>query len=336
MPTKPTITVFHIDYIEDVSALLVEQHKINRGVYSFLPDLTPENARLTIQAIWDKPHTTGVVAIQDSQVVGYICGTEVFSDLRGRTAWIYEAGYALASGQSTELYRQMYAELAQTWVEHGIFKHYTLVLATNREVLDTWFSLGFAHQQAHGILSLTDYMPIKPIPDNISIRQIQQGDEAILRDLSITNAGYQTQSPVFAPAPPEYILELQDGYEGLLGDEDCTMWLAERDGQVLGYQAYFTVEPDVTALAQPNNCIELGIAGTKTSARGSGIGSALTQHGLTHMKDQGYDYCIADWRVTNLLSSCFWGSHIGFTPVVYRLERIIDPRISWANTWDTM
>lgn len=332
MSAKFQIISFEIDHIEAVASLLVARHQTTCQAYPFLSDLSPEKAKIAIQAVWDKPHTIGVVAIEHEVIVGYLFGTEVFSDLRGRTAWVYQPGYALENGQSTELYRHLYAELARTWVEHGIFNHYTLILAHDRNLLDTWFSLGFAHQQAHGVLSLRDYAPTKLIPDNITIRQIQHGDEAILRELSITNAGYQTQSPVFAPAPPEYILELQDGYVGLLEDEDCTMWLAERDGQVLGYQAYFTVEPDITDLTQPNNCIELGIAGTKPDARGSGIGSALTQHGLTYMKEKGYDYCIADWRVTNLLSSRFWESSIGFAPVIYRLERLIDPRISWAST----
>jgi len=333
MSTKTTIIPFNHYHIAGSASLLITRHQSTCLAYPFLSNLTPENAEIIIQALWEKPHTIGVVAIQNNSVVGYLLGSETFDDLRGRTAWTYQAGYALADGQSTELYRDMYAELAQVWVAHGVFDHYILALAHDRALVDTWFSLGFGHQQAHGVLSLTNYTATKSITEDIIIRRIQAGDEAILRSLSITTAGYQTQSPVFAPAPPEYLLELQDGYAGLLNDDECTMWLAERDGEVLGFQGYFTVEDDTTALTHPKHCIELGIAGTVGDSRGSGIGTALTQHGLNYMKEQGYTYCITDWRVTNLLSSKFWGSRIGFTPVVYRLERRIDPRISWAKAW---
>lgn len=334
MSTKTTTIPFSNRHIEDSASLLVARHQATCLAYPFLAYLTHENAKNIIQTLWEKPHTTGVVAIHNDDIVGYLLGTETFNGLLGRTAWTYQAGYALADGQSPELYREMYAELARSWVSHGIFDHYILALAYDRTLLETWFSLGFGHQQAHGVLSLTDYALTSSVSDDITIRRIQSGDEAILKQLSITTAGHQTQSPVFALAPPEYILELQDGYAGLLNDDECTMWLAERDGEVLGFQGYFTVEHDVTMLTNPTNCIELGIAGTTAHARGSGIGTALTHHGLNYMKEQGYSYCITDWRVTNLLSSRFWESKIGFTPAIYRLERRIDPRISWANAWD--
>lgn len=333
MSIKTTITSFNADHIEDSASLLVERHNTTCLAHPFLSRLTSEDAKLAIQTLWDTPHTTGVVAIQNKVVVAYLMGTEKISAIRGRTVWIPQQGYALGAGQSTELYREMYAVLARIWVSHGFFDQYVMALAHDRELVDTWFSLGFAQQQRHGVLSLADYTLTQSIPENIAIRQIQPGDETILMELSSTIAGYQTQSPVFAPTPPEYLLDLQEGYAELIEDDECTMWLAERDGEVLGYQAYFTVETDPRVLINPKNCVELSVAGTKTEARGTGIGLALTQYGLKYMQQQGYAYCITDWRITNLLSSRFWESRIGFTPVAYRLERRIDPSISWANTW---
>jgi GNAT superfamily N-acetyltransferase len=331
MSINTTIVTFDDSHIDEAVSLLVERHKITRIAYPFLPDLTLENARKAIQTVREKPHTMGVVAIQENRVVSYLIGTEEFSALRGRTVWISEENYALEAGQSTELYREMYAVLAQIWVSHGVFDQYVMALAHDRNLVDTWFSLGFAQQQGHGILSLTDYATTELTPEGITIRQIQPGDETILKELSSTIAEYQTHSPVFAPAPPEYLLELQEGFSELLQDDDCTMWLAERDGEVLAFQGYFTVTADPTIMINPENCVELSIAGTKMEARGTGLGTALTQHGLKYMKEQGYAYCITDWRVTNLFSSRFWEARFGFTPVVYRLERRINPTISWAN-----
>lgn len=333
MSVKTELIPFEFQHIESAAALLVARHHADRLGYPFLAELTLDHAITLLKTLWAKPHTAGVVALDGKKVIGYLMGSEVFSDVMGRTAWVYQPGYALAEGQWVGLYREMYAILAQQWVAYGVFNHYVLVVADNRELLDTWFSLSFGQQQGYGVLSLADYVPSKLMPEGITIREIQPGDEAILRELSNTNAGYQTNSPVFAPAPPEYLEELAEGYVGLLQDEDFMMFLAERGGEVLGYQGYFTGEPDVSVLTNPANCVELAIAGTKTAARGTGIGTALTRHGLNYMKAQGYAYCVTDWRVTNLRSSRFWGVSVGFMPVAYRLERRIDTRISWANMW---
>ena len=65
-------------------------------------------------------------------------------------------------------------------------------------------------------------------------------------------------------------------------------------------------------------------------ARGQGIGTLLTRHGLAHARAAGYHFCETDWRSTNLLASRFW-PHQGFQPIGYRLVRRIDQRIAWAD-----
>ena len=126
------------------------------------------------------------------------------------------------------------------------------------------------------------------------------------------------------------MIDLQEGYAGLVDDPTASTWLAFQAGQLIGVQAYFPAELAADDLLIPPDCIELKVGATRPEARGKGIGRALIQRGLAEARTKGYAYCLADWRTTNLLASRFWPGQ-GFRPMVYRLARRIDPRIAWAN-----
>jgi GNAT superfamily N-acetyltransferase len=56
--------------------------------------------------------------------------------------------------------------------------------------------------------------------------------------------------------------------------------------------------------------------------RGTGVGTALTEHALAWAHEQGHPAVVADWRVTNLLSSRFFPRR-GFRTAFERLYRSI-------------
>ncbi|NDJ75147.1 MAG: GNAT family N-acetyltransferase, partial [Chloroflexi bacterium] len=269
----------------------------------------------------------GVVAQRGGELVGYLLGERLISPWMGRTGWLRLTGHAATD---LELYRDLYAELAARWVADGIFDHYVMVAAGHRALLDVWFDLGFGKQQAYAFLPLTDYAPDFPVPSDIEVRRATPDDRDAVRSIGDTIARYQMGSPVFAPTPPEIIEEdIRNGMVELIEDDEWMLWLALKGGQVVGYQGYVVEEADDTNLLSIPGAVELSIAGTAAHARGLGVGRALTRHGLLHARDAGYAICLTDWRTTNLLSSRFW-PRSGFVPVVYRLTRHIDPRITWA------
>lgn len=64
----------------------------------------------------------------------------------------------------------------------------------------------------------------------------------------------------------------------------------------------------------PDNGVELSISGSCGSQRGNGVGKKLMNEGYRIMKEKGYDYITADWRIMNLTSSTFWPK-CGFKPI---------------------
>lgn len=319
---------FDDSMLNTAAQLLQQRHQRDHQSLPHLPQCSLEAIQTTLQTLWQKPLTQGVAAFDGQHMVGYMLGTPSFSAMSGRHIWIYWAGHAAEPSQLPDTYHLMYAALATRWVRQGYFDHYVQITATDRQLADTWFSLSFGLQQAYAVYDLRDYDPARhTAPDTIQVRRGQAGDEAVMYKLADIIWSHQVQSPIFGQKLPEDIEKTRQDYVGLIEDPEAMCWLAEQNGQVLGFQCYFDVEAD---MFHPERGIELSVGGTFPEARGQGANLALTRHGFIHAKAAGYDYCITDWRTTNYEASRFW-TKVGFVPRMYRLVRRIDPMIAWAN-----
>ena len=324
------IVPFESGHLEAAAALLAGRHRAERKESATLPAAfeQPAAALKAIQALWDKPRTAGVAALDGDQLAGYLIGDEVSDVFTERSGWVRPAGHALAPGTSPDLYHALYAALAEQWVGDGCFAHYVMVMAGNRAMLEAWFALGFGKQQAYGICALDKVEA--PVATTLDIRQATAADKDAVAAIADNNVRYQTGSPVFAPVPPEYFESLRADYVEAIEEDDSIFWLAFKAGRAVGYQVYYPAETDETDLLYPDGCIELPAAGTVADERGNGIGTAMTRYAFAHAREAGYRYCVADWRTTNPLASRAW-TRAGFAPVAYRLERRLDPRIAWGR-----
>jgi hypothetical protein len=127
------IIPFRAEHIEAAAKLLT--HRIQQEKKSIKFDAPI--AEQAIANLWGKPPVFGVAAIIDGELIGYLVSFARIDAMMGRTAWIPIDGYAIAQGQSNELYRGMYAALSSKWVDNGIFDHFVMVAAENKVLLDT-------------------------------------------------------------------------------------------------------------------------------------------------------------------------------------------------------
>ena len=74
----------------------------------------------------------------------------------------------------------------------------------------------------------------------------------------------------------------------------------------------------------------LSVAATKPEARGRGLSTLLSGHGLQHAHESGFEVCYTNWISPNLLASRHWPRY-GFQDVAYRLAKRIDPQIAWTR-----
>jgi hypothetical protein len=278
MSMSVELAPFQDNFIADAGALLASRHRRDRLIFPELPPRfeDPLVAREAVEVVWRHPDSSGVAAIEDGRLLGYLIGDVSIDTLRGRTAWIRLAGHALHQEVDADLYRDLYAAAAPAWLARGCFDHYAMLPAADEAGLAAWFALSFGQEQAHALrdLSLAAY-DADIAPGDVIFRRASPGDRTALSNLSSLIARHQAQAPTWAVTLPEDVSALREGYAGLVDDPTTVVWLALRENEPVGFQAYFATQPTDGDLLTPADCVELKVAATRPEERGRGIGRAI-------------------------------------------------------------
>lgn len=323
------IVPFTDDHLDGAAELLAARQAALRETEPLLPArfTEPGAARAAIAAVWGAEDATGVAAVREGSLVGYLIGAPIIDTLWGRTAWVRFAGHARALDLPAEIYQDLYAALAPAWVARGCFDHYILVPAADLEAQMAWFSLGFGRETAH---ALREVEPVEsePVPE-LTIRRATEDDLEMILTVADLIAAHQAGSPVFGAWLPESRGWWREGWAEMLATPGATVWLAFRGEQLAGAQLWVPVT-GVDDPMVPEGAIELKFAATRPEERGRGVNRALMAAGLAGAREHGAHAVVTDWRTANLLSSRHWPRR-GFRTIAYRLHRTIDSRIAWAR-----
>lgn len=297
---------------ERLAPLLDARHRAHRASE---PLLAAADAEAAVRAAVCHEAASGVVALRDGEVAGYMVAELREDEVWGRHAWVGYAGHAAAD---PELVRDMYAAAAPAWIEYGARLHLPLVPALG-EMLDPWYRLGFGQMQQHAIRESGGREPV--LPDGVTIRAAGKPDlERVADELGAVVWNHQMLPPSFSgrsPLDPEAIRK-----EWLKAFEDPSdaLFLAERRDQLLGHVLLYRDPP---TLGVPEDAVHLSLMAVAPSARGLGIGLALSDHACRWAAEEGYGSITIDWRVANLLASRFWPAR-GFRPMFLRLHRMVE------------
>lgn len=255
---------------------------------------------------------SGVALFDAMDLLGFLIGTPLHGREMRSPLGAHGARHPLDYGE-------LYGAASALWVGRGLLTHSVVVAADQTATLDAWFDLSFGKQQVH---ALRDTSPLAG-PAGIDVRRATLADLDDVLSMGGLVAEHQEGPPTFAPAPPGFFEQLPASLRGDLESEAVRFFIASIGGMVSGFSLWRPAGPGL--FIPPKSC-ELNVAATRTAARGRGIGSALTAHGLGWARDHGYEWCVTDWRSTNLLSSRFWTTR-GFEPRAFRLARLIPPDV---------
>lgn len=320
---RPDLVPFGDEHVDPAAELLAGRHRAQRAVEPLLPARyeAVDACREEVAALWATDGASGAVAIVDGRVAGYLLGAHRAGPMWGANLWVELAGFATTD---PELSRDLYGAAAGRWVDEGHTRHYVLVPATDRAVVDAWFHVGFGLQHVHAVREVPADVVTRD-RDDLQIGQAEERDIDELVELDPLLPVHQTRSPVFSgldePDDPEAVRA--DIVEDLANPEVGTL-VAEIGDRIVGNFVVVPVEMSSThsALARPDGAALLGWAATRPEVRGDGVGLALTDATLRWARERGYEVMVTDWRATNLLSSRFWPRR-GFRPTFYRLYRSI-------------
>ena len=320
---------FADEHVDAAAALLAARQGLDRAREPALPTAAedPAIARRALEAVLAESGALGMAALRDGDLAGFLLANLRLGEPWGRAGWMPYAGHALAPGESAALMGDLYGALAPALLERWAPDHYALVPASDGELVEAWFGLGFGKMQVHAV---ADTGGEGFAAEGVTLRRATPDDAHQIAELAPLIAQHQAASPTFAPLAPESRAGLVEGYVESLGEDDVTIWVGEREGRLLGLSLLYPTEAEEVDLLSPERCVSLAVASTRPEARGLGVGRALVDRSLAWAREEGYERCLADWRSTNLLSSRFWPQR-GFRPIAYRLYRHVDPRAAWVN-----
>jgi ribosomal protein S18 acetylase RimI-like enzyme len=334
------------ELLPDAGKLLAQRHQHNRRVLPELPVRFEDAdvATKAIEALWDKKTARGFAALRHGKLVAYLIG-ETMTHTWGRSGYVYLPGYASAQGESPALIQDLYALLGDEWVKKGCFIHSLYISAADAPVINALFDLGFGKERVDALMDLRKAaIPEVEDPAGITIRQAGKGDNEYLGSLSDVIFRALAEAPYWHPTVPEDWEELREGWSELADDKEWTVWLAldadqrsspvnQRSSpvdQALGTVGFRPEEEQVTQMLASPRTVYLSVAATKPLARGRGLSTVLTWHGLEQARKEGYEICYTNWISPNLLASRFW-PRFGFRDMAYRLAKKVDPSIAWTR-----
>jgi GNAT superfamily N-acetyltransferase len=329
---KIEVLPFSAEMIPTAGKLLARRHIENRKKLPLLPARfeDPQVACKSVEATWKEKYTKGYAAFRGGEMIAYLIGTTATHPW-GRAGCVYLPGYALARGESGQVIQDLYTKLGEDWVKYGCFDHELYISAADTNVIEALFDLGFGKERVDALLDFGSLnIPEVEEPVDIIIRQAGKGDNALVGSFSNVIFRALAKAPYWHPTVPEDWDELQEGWSELPDEKEWTIWMALEKDEALSMIG-FRPEPeeDTQILASPKT-LYLSVAATKPQARGRGINTVLTWHGLKQGREQGYEICYTNWISPNLLASRFW-PRFGFQDVAYRLAKRVSPMIAWAK-----
>ncbi|HST25860.1 MAG TPA: GNAT family N-acetyltransferase [Gaiellaceae bacterium] len=308
--SRPEILPFTDEHVDGAAALLAERHARHRAVEPLLAE--PADFRSHVEAEFQLEGTSGAVALDGDEVVGYLLGPRR-EDFLGPHIWSYVAGQAV---RDPELVRDLYRVAAARWVDEGLTRHFVFVPAS-RELVEPWLRTSFG---ISGALAVQETTAVPATDTGIEVRPSTPEDTPAAAALDQVLARSLQASPSFSlytmPGDQEYL----DEWKNLHTEDEFTHFVAERDGRIVGHLLLYR-RPE-QSLRMPAGSIDLANAATDPAARGLGAAVALTEYALRWAHENGYSSMTTDWRMSNLEASRFWPRR-GFRESFLRLYRSI-------------
>jgi GNAT superfamily N-acetyltransferase len=306
---------FSEDHLDAASRLLADVHTRHRDVEPLLPGEVDYRAQVAEELA--REEASGVAALRDGRLAGYLLGAPASNDNRGgRRIFSGLAGHATLE---PELARDLFAAAAERWHEDGHTRFAVVAPAHDAALVDAWFRVGFGLQFAYAV---RESEAVPPVDAGVTIRPGTQDDLPHLARLDRELWVHQVESPSFSGQDVEPLEDFEAEWADDTFDSPDSFWpfMAERDGEVVG-EALLYRRP-TGDLRVPERNVDLAHAATYPGVRGSGVGLALAAHVLSWAHERGFRSITADWRSVNLLASRFW-TRRGWRPTHLRLYRAI-------------
>lgn len=323
-------------HLETAAMLLADRQRRDRERDARLPGAfeVPAACRPLIEQALDGHGAHAIVCNDGASVVGFgVMSAQVIpqthflaSFFPPRQASMGLSAHAVEGGAEYDVYREMYAALADHFVALGFFDHSVNIPASDVAARDAFVSLGFGLSMA---AAMRDVGPTPRDVAEVAVHQAAAEDAEAVFALNEELTLHHARSPIFNPYIRESDDESHNMQRALIENPANAHWVAYDGTRAIGMNT-FMPPGFLSPLTVPDKTVYLYQGIVMPDARHGGVGTAILSRAMAWAREQGYEHCALHFATANIPGARFWQSS-GFQPVEYGMRRRIDDRIAWAN-----
>ena len=314
--TRAKIVRFSHEYLDSVANLAVKSYSKQYQKSPFLPEDLKNTDRMKTFLQDMIEHYPGVVTLQDNKVIGYFCGRQILSyQDRINAIYIPEWGH-YAEVDHSEIYYNLYKEIASTWIDRGYRFHMISVYQTDTIVQETIAWLGFGRYMIDGAMNVSKFS-IEPeqINTDYHIREGTLSDLHLVTPLSLELDRYLARAPIFLHKETTDIHYFRKWME----KEGHKFWLAFNNSTPIGFIQIESGAESVSTIVQDPGSVSITALYVSPSYRNRDIGKRLLEQAVEWTKDNELKRLCVDFESVNNLGREFWLKY--FKPFSYSYYR---------------
>ncbi|MFO7618103.1 MAG: GNAT family N-acetyltransferase [Thermoplasmata archaeon] len=315
------IDVLEQSHLEEACELFSASYRRQREFVPILDEATGTPGTVLSKLRDCLKKNPGVAAFDGGKLVGFMAGfyiDEFLSPNRG--AYCSEWAHASADENAFEIYRVMYKEIGQRWVQDGGLTHAINCMEHACEAQKALIWSGF------GGICFDAMRPVERIgmepPEGIRISLIRKKDIPAWLPMVEASARHLAESPSFIPHLES---ETSENLLHFLGQPGNLAWMAWKDDETIGYMQVTPVGSGAAWVVNGERKFAINGAYIRPEFRGNGIARSLLSAIMDWGVEQGCVRCSVDFEATNLEACHFWLKH--FKPVCRSFVRRLDARI---------
>ena len=325
-----TIESLEQKHIQEAAELFVDSYKAQRKRLDYLP-AQYENPEVAARLLQDMLTTqTGVAAISNGRLVGYLTGYAQIPHFKGLSqgAYVPEWAHSVAGEQGRNAtFQLMYDRIAAEWIDQGSYTQAITYFASDTALQDLLYWNGFGMVTVDAIrLCQGDENDDASLDANTIIRQAHADDLPQLIQLDVALRQYLARSPVFFLFQEH---EYDQAAQEFLG-EDIVSAVAEQNGRLVACIRGTMQKEDGCTIVRDESVMGINFGYTDPNVRGTGIGRRLLAYVLAWGRRSHKVGCAVDFESANVLGRIFWLKH--FQAACFSAIRFADPRITCSST----
>lgn len=318
--SKMTIKITSIEekYLDQLVEIVIDSYKSERKAIPYLP--LEENYEAEIKRYLKDliNNGTGVVAIENNEIIGFLAGYKI-EEFWGKCKGIYspDFGHGVKNKNKKRIYQLLYENAAKKWVEEDYTHHAFTIYAHQKNIIDTFFWLGFGLRCIDAIRKVKF---LKNINSEVRVKKITGNKISKLAEIQGELHNYFKNSPIFMPVGkqnPELYLSKW------IKNKNRHIWAAYYNDKIVGF---IKIEPEgERIITKSKKMMNITGAYVKNNYRKLKIGVTLLNEVQEWLFTNNYSLCGVDYESFNISGSNFWNNF--FTPYTYSLVRRIDERV---------